>query len=1078
MQDEDKTKEQLIIELHELREQIAESGKDRAERKRAEEALAKSEKRFSVFMEHLPVGAFIKDQTGRLLFVNRYLEEFFGWRECVGKTNEELMLHGAAERMIADERRVLAEGPVVLQERITDILGAEHFFDTYRFPIMVEGSPALLGGITVDITDRKLAEAQATQLNALKEQLIGRGALNEKLGIITEAVVQIYDADFARIWITKEGDLCEKGCSHARVTEGLHVCRDRSRCLHLVAGSGRYTHLDGNHRRVPLGAYKIGNIASGKDASFLTNDVIHDSSVHNHEWAETLGLVSFAGFRLISPDGNPIGVLALFKKQQIAPEEMRFLEDLANTTSQVIRAGMAEEALRENENRFRSLVLNSSDTITVIAADGTIRYQSPSLKRFFGYEPEDLIGKNAFPYVHPDDLATAQAAFTQILEHPGKSVPLEYRFRHANGSWIFVESIGSNFLDDPSIKGVVLNSRDISERKRAEEALRESQQMLQSVLDAIPVRVFWKNLDSNYLGCNRPFALDAGLQSPEEIIGRNDFEMGWAEQAEFYRSDDRLVMETGRPKLGYEESLIMPDGGRIWRLANKVPLRDTGGRIKGVLGTYEDITNSKQMEDMLRASETRYRIVADNTYDWEYWMSPQGKFLYTSPSCERITGYAANEFETDPELLSRIVHPDDLAQFEAHVKQDQTAGRAKRLEFRIIHRDGMTRWIAQLCQPVLDTQGRFLGIRGSNRDSTARKQAEEAVRAASRYARSLIEASLDPLVTISPDGKITDVNSATETVTGYDRMHLIGTDFSDYFTEPAQAKAGYQAVFREGSVRDYPLEIQHRDGHTTSVLYNASVYRDEKGQIVGAFAAARDITERERAERALQDASEKLKFFAYSVAHDLKSPAVGIYGLTKRLRKHAGDVLDEKGRTYCDQIMKVSEHIAALVEKVNIFIATKEAVPFIESTNITEILRMLRDEFSPQLSLRRIEWLTPESEVKIKADRLSILRIFRNLIDNALKYGGESLTRISIGYEDSNNHHIFSVSDNGKGLKDADSEKIFGLFQRDETARGVEGAGLGLTIVKEIAEQHGGRVWVEPRGKSGITFYVSISKSL
>jgi light-regulated signal transduction histidine kinase (bacteriophytochrome) len=196
------------------------------------------------------------------------------------------------------------------------------------------------------------------------------------------------------------------------------------------------------------------------------------------------------------------------------------------------------------------------------------------------------------------------------------------------------------------------------------------------------------------------------------------------------------------------------------------------------------------------------------------------------------------------------------------------------------------------------------------------------------------------------------------------------------------------------------------------------------------------------------------------------------------LSKHARDVLDEKGRTYCDQILKISEHIAALVEKINIYIATKEAAPMIETTNLSKILRILKDEFSAQLSLRRIDWFAPEYGVEINADKISILRIFRNLIDNALKYGGQSLTRISVGYEESENLHIFSVSDNGKGLKEADSEKIFGLFQRNETSRGVEGAGLGLAIVKEIAEQHGGRVWVEPRGKKGITFYVSISKTL
>jgi PAS domain S-box-containing protein len=497
-------------------------------------------------------------------------------------------------------------------------------------------------------------------------------------------------------------------------------------------------------------------------------------------------------------------------------------------------------------------------------------------------------------------------------------------------------------------------TREIEERRKAEQALQEWQQMLQSVLDNIPVRVFWKNLDSTYLGCNRPFALDAGLPSPEEIIGRNDFDMGWAQQAELYRSDDSLVMETASPKLGYEEPQTTPDGGRIWLRTNKVPLFDADGRVKGVLGTYEDITESKRMEETLRTSETKYRIVADNTYDWEYWASPEGQFLYTSPSCQRVTGYAAREFERNPKLLSHIVHPDDLTHFEAHLEQDHVTNEPRGMEFRIIHRDGTTRWIGHLCQPVFDAQGCFLGRRGSNRD----------------------------------------------------------------------------------------------------------------------------ITDRKLAEQALQDSSQKLKLFAYSVAHDLKSPAIGIYGLSKRLSKNYRDVLDDKGRSYCDQILRTSEHIAAMVDKINVFIATKEARPAIEKINIQEIFQMLKDEFSARLTLRRIDWLGPETSVEIMADRLSLVRAFRNFVDNSLKYGGESLSTIWTGYEASEDFHIFSFSDNGKGLKEEDPERIFAAFQRNETSRGVEGAGLGLTIVKEIAEQHGGKVWVKPRKKKGITFYLSISRNL
>jgi PAS domain S-box-containing protein len=140
-----------------------------------------------------------------------------------------------------------------------------------------------------------------------------------------------------------------------------------------------------------------------------------------------------------------------------------------------------------------------------------------------------------------------------------------------------------------------------------------------------------------------------------------------------------------------------------------------------------------------------------------------------------------------------------------------------------------------------------------------RKKAEEALRLSNLYNRSLIEASLEPLVTIRPDGKIADVNEATETVTGCLRNELIGKNFSNYFTEPEEARKGYQQVFIQGEVRDYPLEIQHKDGHITPVLYNASVYRDEKGEVIGVFAAACDITERKKAEEALKEAHDRLE---------------------------------------------------------------------------------------------------------------------------------------------------------------------------------------------------------------------------
>jgi PAS domain S-box-containing protein len=172
--------------------------------------------------------------------------------------------------------------------------------------------------------------------------------------------------------------------------------------------------------------------------------------------------------------------------------------------------------------------------------------------------------------------------------------------------------------------------------------------------------------------------------------------------------------------------------------------------------------------------------------------------------------------------------------------------------------DGTHKIILDSAVPLRKSDGSIGGAITINQDITERKKAEEALHAASLYARSLIETSLDPLVTISPEGKITDINRATEFVTGVPREELIGRDFTAFFTEPEKARAGYQQVFAEGLVRDYPLTIRNTSGATTDVLYNATVYKDEAGQVQGVFAAARDITERKQAEQALRQKMEEL----------------------------------------------------------------------------------------------------------------------------------------------------------------------------------------------------------------------------
>jgi K+-sensing histidine kinase KdpD len=230
--------------------------------------------------------------------------------------------------------------------------------------------------------------------------------------------------------------------------------------------------------------------------------------------------------------------------------------------------------------------------------------------------------------------------------------------------------------------------------------------------------------------------------------------------------------------------------------------------------------------------------------------------------------------------------------------------------------------------------------------------------------------------------------------------------------------------------------------------------------------------------QSLKQKKEMIKFFAYSVSHDLKSPATGIYGLAKRLRDRSEGSLDEKGMEYCDQILKASKQMVSLVEDINSYIVTKEASLNIEKINMKEIMREIRDEFCGILEERKIVWSEPEAMPEIWADRMALSRIFRNLLDNALKYGGKDLLEIKIGYEGNRRYHIFSLSDDGVGIEAGEEEKIFELFQRNETSKGTDGSGLGLAIIKEIAQRHGGQVWLDRQREKGAAFYVSISKNL
>ena len=239
-----------------------------------------------------------------------------------------------------------------------------------------------------------------------------------------------------------------------------------------------------------------------------------------------------------------------------------------------------------------------------------------------------------------------------------------------------------------------------------------------------------------------------------------------------------------------------------------------------------------------------------------------------------------------------------------------------------------------------------------------------------------------------------------------------------------------------------------------------------------------EIKKRKEAEEEIKNFSEKIKLFAYSVAHDLKNPAISIHGLAKFLNEKLGNNLDDRGKKICEQIQRASEDIVSLVHQINVFISTKETPLHIENISLKEIFKEINDEFLNELNNRSIQLSVSEKVPdSLVADRISIIRIFRNIIENSLKYGGDELGRITIDYRGTNDLHILTVTDDGEGIKEKDSDYIFNWFKRTDSKK-TQGSGMGLAIIREIISLHGGEIWHEPAKPKGATFCFSLYRQL
>src|SRR2546425_205973 len=365
---------------------------------------------------------------------------------------------------------------------------------------------------------------------------------------------------------------------------------------------------------------------------------------------------------LIHGKDRPFGILGAHSahRREFTIHDTHFLQAVANVLATAIDRTATEEALRRSEEHFRSLIENASDIVTIVGDNGVFRYASPSVKRVLGYGPGELLERNAFDFVPPEDIAVVAEALARTIRRPNSPQSAEFRFRHRDGSWRVLEAVGQARVDPAGSAHLIVNARDVTQRRRQERALRESKERLRTVIAGAPLVLFAFDHNGVFTMVEGK-ALEAVGVRPAQLVGRWVYEL--------YADLPQALADVRRALAGETFSSTVEVFGTVFE-AWYSPVRDAAGSVAGVIGVGTDVTERRRAEEALRRSEESSRTVVEHASHGIYKSTPDGKFLAANPALVRLLGY-----DTEAELLAldmaRDVYADPrereriLAQFDA-----------------------------------------------------------------------------------------------------------------------------------------------------------------------------------------------------------------------------------------------------------------------------------------------------------------------------------------------------------------------------------------------------------------------------
>ncbi|MDX2494832.1 MAG: PAS domain S-box protein [Desulfuromusa sp.] len=751
-----------------------------------------------------------------------------------------------------------------------------------------------------------------------------------------------------------------------------------------------------------------------------------------------------------------------------------------------------ENALQYSEAKLNSILRSAPIGIGQVT-NRKINFANENFAQMLGYSVQELIGNNS-QMVYPSEEEFERVGRYKYEEIKKKGTgSIETFLQKKDGTLIDVFLSSTPVNQGDLSQGVTFSALDITDRKKAEQALQNAAKEWRLIMDEFEDVIYLLDNNRHLLRANSAF-YKVTETTPEQAIGRHIVELIHPQGeedpcpiclAQEEKRDFVMVMEA--------DDEINP-AGRPIKISVKI-VRDEAGASTGILMNLHDLTQTRLAEQTLRESEQKFRLLADYTYDWEYWLDPEENYVYVSPSCERITGYSADEFMSNPKLLFDLVSPAYVETVHQHyADKNNRETPLYSIEFPIRNKAGEERWLEHHCSPIFDEQGHYLGRRGNNRDITEQHQALHTIIKQKEIAQQYLDIAGVMFGALNRQGDITLMNKKGYQILGYPEGELLGRNWFEVCL-PAAIQTEVKGILRQHMIGDCkPLEfyenaILNSAGEERMISFHNTLLHDENGPS-GVLFSGEDITERKKSEALRLDLEaqlaqkhkmEALGMMAGGMAHNFNNNlAIILGGIDLTRIKLPGNsevipLLDNaktavlRSRDLIQNILSYSRQGMFNREPVQMALVVDETLKLLRST----IPTTTKIHYQPDAEYQ---------DLTIQADSTRVQEALINLCNNAIQAMDErgeltiSLKSIDLQprdfpaqYQCSPGAYLqLSVQDSGCGMTADLVERIFDPFF---TTKAVDqGTGMGLATLQGMIVQHGGMIKVQSTPGQGSTF--------